>query len=756
MHQLKSDIFESNQSLTELIEIQQDVIAKIALGSNLKETLHQICLGIEDIFSTSEAKSSVLLLEGVQLRDGAAPSLPREYVRLIDGIKIGANVGSCGTAAFCKRRYIASDTTTDGNWSNYQELVEGFNLKACWSTPIISSDDEVLGTFAVYYSIPRTPSDAELKVIDRFTHLTGLAIEKDRAFKRERELHSQLKYSLEKVQAITRVLPDLALIYDEHANYIDSYGSHSQWHLVPSGTTCGNLKTKNKKYSEYLTVQDAITRTLQYNQMHIFEYEIATDDSVRYFESRVTPVQEYISGQDSKSYVLWMARDITARIKAETEIKNLAYKDPLTGLPNRRFLLEKLQNVMNAKADNQLVGALLYLDFDNFKSINDSMGHSVGDILLTEVGQRLSSQPSTTETVCRIGGDEFVILMSQHSDDEEEISLLATNMAQEILNTLDLPFNVGNRDLQIEASIGITLIGSEETHADEVLMRADTAMYSAKRNSEQRICFFDPRLHESLKRRIELESDLESAIKNREIETHFQPKVSINGDIIGAEALVRWFHPAKGPVSPVEFIAIAEEVGIIDGLQKIVVEDTCQLLNKLSSQVELNPKFKLSINVSAEQFKNTAFVCELRQLFSKQKVLPQQITLELTESMLIEDISSVEKQMTSLKSLGFDLSIDDFGTGYSSLAYLQTFPIDELKIDKSFVDNMLQKKVGTGIVDTIIALANHMKYKVVAEGVEIQEQVDYFKQKKINSMQGYHFAKPMPEKQFIEWMKTKE
>lgn len=631
MLQLKNNEYDSPAHLTELLEIQQDVIAKIALGSNLKDTLNDICSGIEAIFSDKRAKSSVLLIEGIHLRDGAAPSLPRAYVELIDGLEIGPTVGSCGTAAFTKKRYIASDTKTDPHWQPYQVLVESFNLNACWSTPIISSEQEVLGTFAVYYDVPMTPNDSELKVIDRFSHLTGLAIEKDRALRRERELNSRLTYNLEKIQ-------------------------------------------------------------------------------------------------------------------------KLAYSDSLTGLPNRRFVLDRLLSMMKAKADHANIGALLYLDLDNFKGVNDTLGHSTGDILLTEIGQRLNIRLEPQDTIARIGGDEFVVLLSRNTDDEAELTEDATQIAAELLTRLDTTFTINHRELHIAASIGITLISADDNHADEVLMRADTAMYSAKRNSEQTYCFFDPKLHESLRRRLKLERELRYAINNREIDTYFQPKIAPDGSILGAEALVRWFHPGIGPVSPIEFIAIAEEIGVIDDLQKIVMEEACGLLHTIESEGLDLPKFTLSINVSADQFKYPAFVCELRQLFNKQNISPEQITLELTESMLVEDIESAVKQMGALKSLGFNLSIDDFGTGYSSLAYLQTFPIDELKIDKSFVDNLFKKKIGTGIIDTILSLAEHMNYDVVAEGVEEKEQVDYFKQKNITSMQGYYFAKPMPATELLSWI----
>ncbi|RKF19870.1 EAL domain-containing protein [Alginatibacterium sediminis] len=742
--------FESVSYLSELLEIQQRVVAQIALSGNLHETLDLICRGIEQIFSESAAKSSVLLLNGNQLLHGAAPSLPKAYCDIIDGVTIGPSVGSCGTAAFSKSRYVAQDISSDPKWVNFKSVAQTYQLAACWSTPIISTDNKVLGTFAVYYDYPNAPTASELKVIDRFTNLTGLAIEKDKSFTRERELNTELEYSHSKILAITHVLPDQLYIYDEDARCVDFYGSDASKRFTPSKNLMGQLVLSNGV--DHCTSQDAIARTLQTGDMHIFEYQKQRNGKTYYFESRITPVDEYLIDSRKKSYVLWLVRDITDRKEAEQKIQELAYHDLLTNLPNRRYLLNQLQKLMEKAALENSIGALLYLDLDNFKGVNDSMGHSAGDTLLKDICSRLSIKLNPNDTFARIGGDEFVILLSEFSYESARVASMAANMSEILMAQLSKPFDVCGRNVIIEASIGITLIGSDETHADEILMRADTAMYSAKRTAQKNYCFFDPALHESLKKRFEIESQLKDAINKREIVTYFQPQVTANGELQGVEALVRWNHPDKRLVSPIEFVAVAEEIGVIDSLQRVVMEDCCALFRTLQSQGRLTPNFRVSINMSAIQFRNVNLSEDLTQLFLQEGVAPSFITLELTESMLVEEIDGAIKQMQALKAKGFRLSIDDFGTGYSSLAYLQTFPIDELKIDKSFLDKMDSANIGTGIIDTIITLAEHLNFEVVAEGVEHQGQLDYLRQKHITAMQGYFFARPMPAESLYEWI----
>lgn len=744
--------FETLPHLYDLLEIQQDIIANIAVNTVLSETLQQICLGTEKIFEKTQAMSSILILQGDQLRHGAAPRIDAEYCQLIDGVKIGASVGSCGTAAFSKERYIAEEIATDAKWTNFRDLANSFGLYACWSTPIVSKNSTVLGTFALYYAEPRKPTQGELEIIDRLTHLTGLAIENSQAYQRETELNKQLQLSYGKVEAIKKVLPDQIFIYNDVGNCIDFFGSDNVRNVVPDKLLSGKMICSKGKGSKDCNVIQAIEKTLETGVLQVFEYQMQLADGEYFYESRITPIDGYQQDALHHSHVLWLARDITERKEAEKRIEVLAHEDSLTQLPNRRFLLNQLkQRIQTIKSSNTF-GALLYIDLDNFKGVNDSLGHSAGDKLLVDICDRLSSIINPADTFARIGGDEFVVLLSQDFNSKEDIEKFSSLAAEILLVQLSRPFTVQNREFIVGASVGITLITNEINHPDEVLMCADTAMYSAKRSVDCDYCFFDPGLHKSLKARFKLESELKEAIKLGQITTHFQPQIDCSGKILGVEALVRWFHPERGMIPPMEFITIAEQLGIVDGLQHVVMKDSCKLYRLLHSNKLIDSDFNLSINMSAIQFKNLNLHEELTFLFQSEGVSPYNIRLELTESMLIEEIDSVAKQMRALKEQGFSLSIDDFGTGYSSLAYLQTLPIDELKIDKSFVDNMENTQVGVGIVETIITLAEHLKFDIIAEGVETKAQSDYFKQHKILGMQGYYYARPMPQDELHKWL----
>ncbi|MGC9402977.1 sensor domain-containing phosphodiesterase [Vibrio genomosp. F10 str. 9ZC157] len=751
MSDIDNNQFDSASHLNELLEIQQGAIEKIALSVDLKEALGYICNGIEQIFSSTQAMSSILLLRNDTLYHGAAPSLPKAYCQAIDGVVIGASVGSCGTAAFSKERYIAKEIGSDSKWQNFKDLAMGFGLHACWSTPILSTDYQVLGTFAVYYAQPRSPSEAELRVIDRFSHLTGLAIEKHRAFKREVELNKKLRLSHSKVEAMTSVLPDQIFIYDQKAQCIDYYGSNMGPHCAPKKSLTGKLILSGESQSENCSCQEAIERTIESGTLKVFEYQRQKSDGLHYYESRITPIEGYGKEAEGISHALWLERDITERKEAAEKIKELAYQDILTNLPNRRYLLNHLKTTITALIETKKMTALLYIDLNNFKSVNDTLGHTVGDNLLKDVCIRLSTSLNPNDTFSRIGGDEFVIILSEFFDEEQPLTDYASQIADQLLNVLNQPFSLCGRNITVEASVGITLMTDKDKNADEILMCADTAMYSAKRSTHSDYCFFDPSIHESLKSRFTFESELKESIKLGQIVTYFQPQIGSNGRLKGAEALVRWLHPERGLIPPLEFIAVAEEIGVINDLQRIVMEDSCQLLRHLKEKGMIDHSFSLSINISAAQGKNVDLCTELVQFFNSESISPCHITLELTESMLVEDVDNAVRQMQGLKQEGFRVSIDDFGTGYSSLAYLQVFPINELKIDKSFVDNMKVSQVGTGIVDTIITLANHLKVDVVAEGIEEKNQADFFRAAGI-TMQGYYFARPMPAKEFYKWV----
>ena len=452
-------------------------------------------------------------------------------------------------------------------------------------------------------------------------------------------------------------------------------------------------------------------------------------------------------GQGAVTHFVATFLDLTERKAAEESINRLAYYDPLTQLPNRRLLLDRLAGVQAAARRENRYGALLLVDLDAFKHINDALGHEAGDRLLREVGVRLTHSLREEDTVARIGGDEFAVLLINLAPSQTEAARLARTIAEKIRDILAVPFQPADGGYRIGASIGITLFPTDGERAAELLKQAETAMHQAKRAGRNTICFFAADLQAQVEARFVLEADLRGALVRDELRLYLQPQVDQQGRIIGAESLIRWRHPTKGLVSPVMFIPLAEETGIIVPMGEWILAETCRVLARLAVA---GWSLRLAVNVSPRQFRQPDFVSRVRAILAATGVHPTMLTLEVTEGLVIEDLPRTIARMTELKALGFHLSIDDFGTGYSSLAYLKRLPFDELKIDRSFVQDAPTDPNDAALVETILAVAQHLHLAVVAEGVETIEQIDFLKTHGCIFFQGYFYGKPQPAAEFIE------
>jgi diguanylate cyclase (GGDEF)-like protein/PAS domain S-box-containing protein len=437
--------------------------------------------------------------------------------------------------------------------------------------------------------------------------------------------------------------------------------------------------------------------------------------------------------------------DITERKAAEDKIQRLAFYDPLTQLPNRTLLIERLEHAIatNNYSHSQNYGALLFLDLDNFKILNDTQGHRVGDELLIEVGKRLKECISEVDTVARLGGDEFVVLLEELGDSDSTAALHTSSVVEKIISSLSKAYQLGNVVHYITASIGIALFNGPETTVASVLSSADTAMYQAKKSGKNVYCFFDPSMQHALERRSALETALRNATANKELRLLYQPLVDDQGRTIGVEALVRWQHPEQGMIAPIHFIPLAEEMGFITNIGYWVLESACTQLAAWKDRAETR-NLSIAVNISAKQFYQTGFVEEIRNLMERYAIEPLRLKLELTESMVLEDIAVAIETMLELKSLGIILSMDDFGTGFSSLSYLKQLPFDQLKIDKSFVQGIGNSANDAFIIQTVINLGQRLGMDVVAEGVEQAEQWKLLKTLGCRTFQGYYFCKPVP------------
>jgi diguanylate cyclase (GGDEF)-like protein/PAS domain S-box-containing protein len=447
--------------------------------------------------------------------------------------------------------------------------------------------------------------------------------------------------------------------------------------------------------------------------------------------------------------------DITERKIAEDKINSLAFYDPLTGLPNRRLLLDRLEQALVSSERHRRHGALLMIDLDNFKTLNDTQGHDMGDQLLVEVAVRLKSSIREVDTVARLGGDEFVIIL-EDLDESAVAAMQAESIAVKILSLLVDPFlltsndaadDLGPRSHHCTASIGITLFRDQPQTTDDLMKRADTAMYQAKAAGRNTLRFFDPQMQADVSARAALEVDLRKAIVENQFVLCYQPQVDASGKVIGAEALVRWQHPQLGLVPPAEFIPLAEETGLILPIGHWVLETACMQLKAWESSAD-KQNLTLAVNVSARQFRMLNIVEQILAVVDHAGVRPDRLKLEMTESLLLENPDDIVAKMNTLKDRGISFSLDDFGTGYSSLSYLKRLPLDQLKIDQSFVRDVLIDANDATIARTIVALANSLGLAVIAEGVESAGQRDFLAEAGCPTYQGYFFSRPLSLHEF--------
>jgi diguanylate cyclase (GGDEF)-like protein/PAS domain S-box-containing protein len=443
-------------------------------------------------------------------------------------------------------------------------------------------------------------------------------------------------------------------------------------------------------------------------------------------------------------------RDTTKHQQAADEIEHLAFYDTLTQLPNRRLLFDRLGHTLANSARGGRAGALLFIGIDNFKKTNDFFGHAVGDLLLKQVAERLTASLRQSDTLARparLGGDEFVVVLEDLSEHEAEATAQVEVVCKKILSIINQPFKLTTQEHQSTVSIGVAFYGKNPQSCEDLLQHADIAMYQAKKNGRNTVSFFNPEMLNVVHSRIELERDLKRAIEEKQFQLYYQIQTDSFDRPFGVEALIRWVHPERGLLSPSEFISLAEETGLILLIEQWVLETACSQL-KAWQQNSLTRNLVLSINVSAKQFLRTDYAAQVLATMQQHGIDPILLKLEITESVLLESFESAIATMNALKKIGVQISLDDFGTGYSSLQYLKRLPINQLKIDQSFVRDIVVDGNDQAIVSTIIAMARSMKLEVIAEGVETEEQRQLLLHKGCMNYQGYLFGKPVPIEQF--------
>jgi diguanylate cyclase (GGDEF)-like protein/PAS domain S-box-containing protein len=527
---------------------------------------------------------------------------------------------------------------------------------------------------------------------------------------------------------------------------------------------------------EFVDVNAAYCRMVGYTRdqvlaMQIADFEaVATQDGVRKqierilhkgqerFETRHrkrngewVDLEVTVTAVGKRQVIVYL-RDISERKKAAIEINQLALYDPLTALPNRRLLEDRIKQALLHSARSQHHGALLFIDLDHFKTLNDTQGHAKGDDLLNQVAQRLVACVREGDTVARFGGDEFVVLLVRLSKDAAEAAAEVKAIGEKILNQLARAFRLGDRDHATTASMGISLFCENALSIEDVLKQADLAMYKSKAAGRNGLRFFDPAMQVAIDARTSLEADLRLALREQQFVLHFQPQADRHRRVIGAEALLRWQHPHHGLVPPGQFISLAEECDIILPLGQWVLEAACLQLVQWAAQ-DHTSALVLAVNVSVRQLQHADFVAQVVDTLHRTGAKPDRLKLELTESILVSNVEDVMAKMEALKALGVTFSLDDFGTGYSSLGYLGRLPIDQLKIDRTFVANLSSSSDAVSICVAIISLARSLKLTVVAEGVETEAQFDALTcAHQCEYVQGYLIGRPMVAAEFSALM----
>lgn len=696
---------------------------------------------LESLASFAEGQADALLCsilrlspDGKRLLHGAAPSLPAFYNQAIDGTGIGPDIGSCGAAAFTGCLVISEDVMLDPNWAPWRELAQQAGVRSCWSQPILSSANKVLGTFAIYHREPATPRAQDLELIRQSAGLAAVVLERAQDHEDQRLAKVVFEQSLEgimvtdlenRVLMVNQAFESLtgfsaAEVVGHPPAFLDSQRDSPKLEaarrdsLARSGRWQGDLWGRKKSGEGYplamsiATVKDAA-------------------GSPSHFISIITDVSEQ-------------------KIQA-ARIEQLAFYDSLTGLPNRALFLDRLEHTLLASKRHGGHGAILFLDLDRFKDINDTQGHAVGDLALAEVARRLKGGVRREETLARLGGDEFV-LIAENADAES-----AVRIAARLQRSLAEPLNLLGHAYTVRASIGIAFYPADGQSSEDLIKHTDIAMYRAKASGGG-YRLYQAEMGAQLEKRLTLAKRLSHALENGKLQLYYQPQIDLNtGQVIGAEALLRWNDPELGWISPAEFIPIAEERGMMGPLGDWVLREGCRQINAWTA-AGLRLGGRLAINVSALQIEDPDVVERLLGIVREANLSPERFELELTESSMMLDPERAVEVLEALGAAGFGLSIDDFGTGYSSLAYLKRFAADQIKIDISFVRNMLTDFNDHAIVTTIIAMARSLGLKTTAEGVEELAQATALLSLGCDHAQGYHFGRPEPAQSFSErWLR---
>lgn len=708
-------------------ESQRDILGMIASDQHLDEILTAIC-EMQNAQSP-DTFCSILLTdaEGKHLLSGAAPGLPAKYSEAIHGMAIGPREGTCGTAAFRREMVVTEDIAQDPKWERFRSLALGHNLHSCWSVPLLSHEGSVLGTFALYQNRTHTPDELQIQQLACAAQLAVIAIRHERDGQR-------LEESEQRFRSLFTYNPNPVFALDLLGN-IQS--------VNPAG-----LKLKPQTATQFighhfsrLVPEEDLMRVSQH-------FSAARAGAPQRFEARLRDENEKLLTMDISNLpimvngeivgVFGIARDISDQKHFERQLSFNASHDQLTGLLNRVSLEDQLILDCHLSRLQKRRLAVMCIDLDGFKSINDSIGHYFGDQVLIEVARRMAEQVRPADTIVRMGGDEFIVLLPDLLRDEDVVPVVERLMA-----SIARPYCIQGIDLHVSASVGITMSDGHLEQPMQLIQQADMAMYKAKQQGRNNFQWYTSDLNQRVCEHARLRNDLQKAIETRSLQLHYQPQIDARtGRVVGIEALLRWEHPEKGFIPPAVFVPVAEDSGQIIPLSLWVLDTACAQLRQLDDQGITG--ISMAVNISPMHFQRGHFVQYVQATLEKHGLRGEQLELEITESLLLNNAEQAIETLHRLKALGVRIALDDFGTGFSSLSYLKRLPIDKIKIDRSFIREIVTDHHDAAITQGIISMAHHLSLIVVAEGVETASQMEFLKGSRCDIFQGYHFARPMP------------
>ncbi len=723
----------SHEEQEKILQLQQAILESVAHGEDHMAVINNICQLEEQLLPNSVG--SVMLMDGAYeyLNVYAAPSIPAQGISRLNGLKPGPGGGSCGNVIYRLEPQFVSNTFTDPRWQDLRNLAYDFNICSCWSVPIYSSVKKVIGTFALSSFEHRSPTTFHHRLLDIGASIIGIVLDRNkseasvRLFEKVFEGSEEgimitdpnkfilsvnntftkiLGYTLEDLQGQTPKMLSSGQ-HDEHfyANMWKSINTFGLWR-----GEIWNRRKNGEIFPEWLSISAV------YDQ------------------------------NGNLSHYIGILSDISDIKTAEEQIQFLSSHDALTGLPNLMLFKDRLDHTFKIANSNGRKVALLNIDIDNFQLINDSLGHTIADKLLCDLAKRLSQGITDTDTLCRHGGDEFLLALTNMADIES-----IRSSVDQIFEQISQPILLTQSPISLSSSIGIALYPDDGDNFDTLLKQANVAMQQAKKNGRNTYHYYTEKLNSNSLEFLHFSHGLRNAIKHEHFVLHYQPQYDLNsGTLIGAEALIRWQHPEEGLIFPGRFIDIAEKTGLIVEIGEWVLKEACR--QAVAWQRAGYPPMVMAVNVSVLQLRRGNIKALIQNILRETGLAAEFLEIELTESILLDSIDQTLIMLKELKDLGIKLAIDDFGTGYSSLAYLKKFRIDKLKIDQSFVRDIANNPNDAAIILAIVQMAHALNLKVIAEGVENEEMLTHLLSCHCDEAQGYHFAKPMTAEAFAQML----